>query len=239
MGAQPYYPEFFIYMDNFTYGQTYAGLATALGVLVFLPWVGLGGRPKFLARAAGMVPFFIVVHWTVTRMYEPRLFLPLLPVILPLAIMALFGETPGIVRAPAAPRMDPSPQPPASHHFAARSPAAAYALLFVAFVAVFAAFCAYNSKLHLAERTSRELINEASAANRAGDYAEAERLLLEACELDPENALARMSPGIVYMRQGHPARAEKEFRAALELDPHGPYAERIRGQLRALGSGAE
>jgi len=233
-GAHPYYSEFFIYKDNFTYWQTYAGIATAVGVFVVLPWAGLSGKPKFLARAAGMIPFFMVVHWTVTRMYEPRLFLPLVPVIFPLGLMTLFPGNAGLLRAPDAPRMDPIPEPTPVNGFTTRRPVLSYAIVFAVFIAVFAAFCRYNADLHLRERTARELVNSASVANRAGDNDRAERLLLEAVELDPENALARVSLGIVYLQENRLEQARAQFAAALELDPDGPYAEQVRGQLRAL-----
>jgi hypothetical protein len=52
-------------------------------------WRGLKRRPVFLRRALLIVPLFFAIHLTVAILREVRLFLPLVPILVPLTLMEL------------------------------------------------------------------------------------------------------------------------------------------------------
>jgi tetratricopeptide (TPR) repeat protein len=54
---------------------------------------------------------------------------------------------------------------------------------------------------------------------RKGSYAEAEKLLRRALELQPNNVVARLNIGNIFMLRNELRAAEKEYRAAMEFDP--------------------
>lgn len=60
----------------------------AFWVLAFLNW---RTKPQFLRRAMLMVPFFFAIHFVVGYVREVRLFLPLLPLFIPLGLLSLVG----------------------------------------------------------------------------------------------------------------------------------------------------
>ena len=228
------FTDFIFLEENTLTFMSYASVALVPGVFIAAAWKSLARRPKFLARAVLLTPFFFIIHWTSTRMWEPRLLLPLLPVLVPLGLISIFGEDSGILAAPDAPRLDPTPAPPPAGHFASRHPRAALAILSAGFIALFSFFCWFNVQSHLGERRARLLINQAAAAQKNGDTASATDLLLKAVESDPGFAQAHLSLAIIYLDSGKPALAARHFRIALDLEPDGPYADRIRRQLAAL-----
>jgi len=65
----------------------------AFWVLAFLGWKG---KPRFLRRAMLMTPFFFAIHFVVGYVREVRLFLPLLPLFLPLGLLSLAGSPAGV-----------------------------------------------------------------------------------------------------------------------------------------------
>jgi hypothetical protein len=67
----------------------------AFWVLAFLDWKS---KPRFLRRAMLMAPLFFVIHFAVGYVLEVRLFLPLLPLFIPLGLLSLrgWGEGQGV-----------------------------------------------------------------------------------------------------------------------------------------------
>jgi len=71
--------------------QTYIFLflfLNAFWVLAFLDWKR---KPRFLRRAMLMVPVFFAIHFVVGYVREVRLFLPLLPLFIPLGLLSFRG----------------------------------------------------------------------------------------------------------------------------------------------------
>src|SRR5258706_3637494 len=56
-------------------------------------WRGLGRRPMFLRRALWIVPVFAAIHLSVGNLCEIRYYLPLIPIFVPLTLMALEEAT--------------------------------------------------------------------------------------------------------------------------------------------------
>ncbi len=63
-----------------------------LGVLWVLPWFAPKDTPPLLRRTLWLVPPFVALHYIVAVVQEVRLFLPLLPILLPLSWWVLFPE---------------------------------------------------------------------------------------------------------------------------------------------------
>jgi hypothetical protein len=71
--------------------QTYVHLLlffNAFWVLAFLDW---RSKPRFLRRAMLMAPLFFGIHFVVGYVREVRLFLPLVPLFIPLGLLTLRG----------------------------------------------------------------------------------------------------------------------------------------------------
>lgn len=62
-------------------------------------WRDLGRRPVFLRRALWIVPIFVAIHFSVGHLREIRLDLPLIPILVPLTLMALEERLTGPPRA--------------------------------------------------------------------------------------------------------------------------------------------
>jgi hypothetical protein len=56
---------------------------------LILVWRGLSRRPVFLRRALWIVPILVAIHFSVGHLREIRLYLPLVPILVPLTLMAL------------------------------------------------------------------------------------------------------------------------------------------------------
>lgn len=73
--------------------------------------------------------------------------------------------------------------------------------------------------LALAAQTGRQFFEQARAAERAGDWAAAEKAYRQVVRADPASAEARANLGVVLARQGRYPAAIAEYRAALKLRP--------------------
>ena len=71
-----YYADLYYLPYNLTTGYTYLYALALFGPFLYLAFSGWGKKPKFLRRALLMAPFFLVIHFTMTIMVEPRLWLP-------------------------------------------------------------------------------------------------------------------------------------------------------------------
>ena len=60
------------------------------GALWIYAFVGLSEKPRFLRRAAWMVPIFVAIHLAVGVLAEVRQMLPLAFILIPLAFFTLF-----------------------------------------------------------------------------------------------------------------------------------------------------
>ncbi|MBN2338759.1 MAG: tetratricopeptide repeat protein [Acidobacteria bacterium] len=66
------------------------------------------------------------------------------------------------------------------------------------------------------------------------DLKKAARELEKAMEMDEENAYAHYYAGLVYLRQGHPAKAVDMLKMFLQLSPHAPEAFRAQTLITGL-----
>jgi len=74
---------------NLTDWQTWIQLAGFFGFFLLFVWQNPKGKPEFLRRLTLILPIFFIIHFTVGYMREVRYFLPLLPILLPPALINL------------------------------------------------------------------------------------------------------------------------------------------------------
>jgi hypothetical protein len=72
---------------NLTDWKTWIQLAGFFSIFLLISWQNWKGKPVFLKRLSCILPVFILIHFTVGYMREVRYFLPLLPIILPMALI--------------------------------------------------------------------------------------------------------------------------------------------------------
>lgn len=89
-GLKEYYCDIYWANFNLSNPNTYIYLLLLFSVFIFLAWQKFKQKPKFLVRSARMIPFFLFIHWIIGICAETRLFLPLVPIVFPLALFSLF-----------------------------------------------------------------------------------------------------------------------------------------------------
>lgn len=80
-----------ILKDNVTNVWSYINLLLFFNVGWVLAFKNLRAKPLFLKRSLLMVPIFFILHLLVGRILEIRLFLPLLPIFIPLVLFSIFN----------------------------------------------------------------------------------------------------------------------------------------------------
>ena len=73
---------------NLTEWQTWVQLFRFFNISLLLPWVTWKQQPLFLKRAALIIPFFLIIHLCVGYMREVRYFLPLMPILITMSMVA-------------------------------------------------------------------------------------------------------------------------------------------------------
>ena len=74
-------------------------LLAFFNLALIFAWRGLSRSPIFLRRALWIVPIFMAIHFSVGHLREIRLYLPLVPILVPLTLMALEERLAGPARA--------------------------------------------------------------------------------------------------------------------------------------------
>lgn len=87
----PYAPTSLLHYwwTNLTDWQTWLQLIGFFGFFLLFAFQKWREKPEFLRRMALILPIFFLIHFTVGYMREVRYFIPLLPIILPFALMNL------------------------------------------------------------------------------------------------------------------------------------------------------
>ena len=87
----PYAPTSLLHywLINLTDWQTWLQLIGFFGFFLLFAWQKWREKPEFLRRMTLILPIFFLIHFTVGYMREVRYFLPLLPIILPFALINL------------------------------------------------------------------------------------------------------------------------------------------------------
>ncbi len=85
------YCPFFYFLLNLKSSLSYVYIILFFNIFLFFAWFDLKNKPKFLRRSSLMVPFFTIIHFTISIVLETRLFMPLIPIIVPLGLISFFG----------------------------------------------------------------------------------------------------------------------------------------------------
>ncbi len=92
-GSRDYYCDVVMWSQNWSGWVPTVRVVLVFGALWVLAFLGARtGGPAMLRRALWLVPPYVALHYVVARADEVRLFLPLAPVIIPLAWLVLFPE---------------------------------------------------------------------------------------------------------------------------------------------------
>lgn len=85
------YSDFFYFFSNLKSPLSYIYTILLFNIFLFYAWYDFGNKPKFLRRSSLMIPFFLIIHWMISIVQEIRLFLPLIPIVIPLGLISMFG----------------------------------------------------------------------------------------------------------------------------------------------------
>ena len=90
-GTNKSYCAFFYFLLNLKSLLGYVYIILFFNIFLFYAWFDFKNKPKFLRRSSLMIPFFTIIHFIITIVLEIRLFMPLIPVIVPLGLISVFG----------------------------------------------------------------------------------------------------------------------------------------------------
>lgn len=227
---KPNYSDLYFLDFNLKDLRTYAYALALFGPLIPLSLWKYGEKPKFIRRALLFVPFFVIIHYTIAIMTEPRLWLPVLPFLLAAGLWAVVPEELKIKT------QEPEKVKPS---FLTKFPKTAYLSLLLCFLVFFTGFCSYYEKLHFADRERQKRVEEVIAVSR--EYSAkglSERALEELNKglvLGPENADIRLELAIIYRNSVRDyAKALYYFRETLNLNPYHIDKKRILREIALL-----
>lgn len=140
-GERPFYCDFYCFQKNFNDPRAYYYPILLFSIFLFVAVKNWQQKPKFLKRAALMIPFFVFIHWTIAIVSEIRLFLPLFPIIIPLGLHYLY----------------PSSNPETVAIFVPNiltriKPYLLYIFIGIAFLVLFVNFCQQTQKIYLLQQ---------------------------------------------------------------------------------------
>lgn len=227
---KPYYSDLFYLNSNLSDLRTYLYAAIIFGPFIFYAFRDLPSKPAFLKRAALIIPFFVIIHYTMTIMIEPRLWLPMLPVIIALGLWSIVPKTMLMPDAETA---------PSNKNFSKRKNAGLYFALLAVFTVFFAGFFLWYEKAHLGDRRDHELsekiLTEASRLSGGGWDEAAVEQLKKGATLFPEKAEFHYRLALSYAyRIFDEKKALEHFRKTLELDPHHLDRERVMAEISRI-----
>ncbi|MHB9154576.1 MAG: tetratricopeptide repeat protein [Endomicrobiales bacterium] len=225
-----YYADLFYLDGNLASVHTYLYALALSGPFVYLAFKGFREKPKFLRRSLLFIPFFLIIHFTMTIMVEPRLWLPVLPLLI---AAGLWAFVPGELKA------GPLPEPAPVNNFLARFPRLNYAFLLAVFLVFFAGFFVTYKNLHMKDRDLQKrveaLITSARRYADGGWYGQAVMELDKALVYAPANDTAHYELALLYDNNiFDPRKAIYHFEKCLELNPYHLDNRRIKSELERL-----
>ncbi len=138
--SRPFYCAFYWYEQNFSDYRAYFYPLLIFSGFLFAAFHGWPEKGKFLRRSALMLPFFVVIHWTIAQIQEIRLFLPLFPIIIPLGMAYFFPTTIA------------EDKPAAANYLTRTKPLILYLSVWLLFAIFFAGYCRHNQKKYLTQQ---------------------------------------------------------------------------------------
>lgn len=225
-----YYADVFYLRSNLLSPTVYLCAAALFGALLIPALSRIADKPKFIRRWLLLIPFFLVIHFSLTILAEPRLWLPLLPPLIAAALWYVLGS-----ELKTAPRADPVPQT----HVLARYPRISYIAVFGAFLVFFGWFCMRYEKMHLGDRAlwlrAESFKNAGQAYLASGRNAEALDAFRKFVELMPNEATAhhQLAQVYEYVFQDYQS-ALAEYTKTLEIEPYFLEGKQVRSEIQRL-----
>ncbi|MBI5574006.1 MAG: tetratricopeptide repeat protein [Elusimicrobia bacterium] len=147
--------------------------------------------PKFLKRALLFVPFFVIVHWTMSIVAEVRLWLPIFPLVIACGLISIFGTDAG----------EPHFK---DVTFFTKNKNLIYGILLVSFSAAVSVTNYYYEKIYLSKLSPVEIsefyIAEGCICLNQGNIEDAEERFLKAEKLNPANPHLNFLLGRFYYK---------------------------------------
>jgi len=223
-----YYSDLYYLDFNLTDIRTYFYALCLFGPFAFLSFYKFNEKPKFLRRAILMIPFFVIIHYTMTIMIEPRLWLPILPLIV---ASGLFSITPKEFKKSHIENAKIS-SPKNYSKFS-------YFMFLGMFLIFFVGFFRYYQELHLKNRNTEKIIEnilaESSRYKYAGWYQRAIEELKRGLIFQPENAELHYQLGLIYAYNlNQPEKAIEHFQKCLKYNPYHLYRDQIKNEIQRL-----
>jgi len=223
-----YYSDLFYLRFNLTDGRTYLYALITLGAFAYYGLKNFSSKPLFLRRLILIAPFFIVIHYTMTIMVEPRLWLPLIAVIIPLGLWEITDEKKK--------NTDVNTTIIAQNN---KKLAIQYLALLGSFILFFYAFFAWYKKAHLGNRRdyllSEEILSKATRLTEGGWVQGAAEELVRGAQLFPEKSEFHYQLGLLYAyRIFNYEKALEHFKKTLALEPHHLDSRRIISEIERL-----
>jgi hypothetical protein len=228
LGEHAAYAEFNDFHLNLVSFNSYFYFFILFGAMAGPALKGLAGKPKFLRRAAAFLPFFLVFHFVIPIFQETRLFLPIFPIVLALALLHWVEAKPGTAESDNK-----------SGGFSPANPRALYAGLFVLFIAAMIGYLAYLEKAHVRDLEKKQraemhlkLGNEAAANNA---FSESVRNWERGLIYDPENFDLHFNLAAAYAERFFDVdRAEKHVEACRRVSPDDPRVQDLAKRIQIL-----
>ena len=159
-GIRPYYTAYYFFLwKNMADPRAWLHLTCLVTPTALALRSGARDRiPRFLTRAAGMLPFLFAVQWTFMAGIEPRIYLPALPLLiaLTLAMLVPVRETDGLPAGSVAP--PPTPEPPA---WLTRRRGTVYLALLAGFCGCLFLFLRYMERTYIRGFEARQALERA------------------------------------------------------------------------------
>lgn len=194
-GVEPYYSfsSYFWYntkhINSYIYTLLFFGYPLIYSASV---WKNIK-IPKFLKRALLFTPFFVIVHWTMSIVAEPRLWLPIFPLITAGGLISFFGTEEVYYKS----------------HYDEVAPIIKnknliYVIMVVAFTFAVAGINYYYEKIHLSKLSPVEIsefyIAEGCICLNQGNINDAEERFLKAEKVNPDNSHLNFLLGRFYYK---------------------------------------
>jgi hypothetical protein len=231
LGHHTAYAEFNDLALNLRSFNSYYYFVLLFGAVSVPAFRNLAGKPKFLRRLAAFLPFFLVFHFVIPIFQETRLFLPVFPVFLALALTSFVEPRPEAYAEEERPAVSP---------LAPRGRALFWAA-FAAFVLAMAAYLSYLERAHVDDlRVKKKSELHSKLAYEAFSRRENQVAAREwewALEYDPSDYEAHFNLAALYAEALFDLeRAERHLEACRRLsptDPNLPDLERRLANVRA------
>ena len=225
-----YYSDMYFLGSNLADWRVYTFALAIFGPLIPLSVWKFKEKPRFIQKAVLFVPFFIIIHFTMTIMSEPRLWLPVLPFLLAAGLWAVL---------PQEYKANSEEAVKLENNALTRHPRTAYAVLLAVFFVFFVGFFFYYKNAHMSDRDKKlrteNLVSEGRQYAAAQMTARAIEELNKAVVLDPENAAPHYELAIVYENSVYDyEKALYQFNETLRLDPYHFDKQRIENEIKRL-----